>query len=152
LEPGAEERARQPRRRGGRAAIRSRGGEREIIPEPPREAAPERPSTRPYVPDSPLEPEAERLRPTESELARERYREPERAREPESEPPRERPARPHDRAGEPGYVPRRERSRKSDFGAGVDLAGVGRPEGSFEAEPVAEPELEGTVGETGGSG
>jgi ribonuclease E len=119
-------RAEPPRRRGGRAAIRSRGGDRE--PEPPRPREPR-----------PAEPEPERPRPAERE----------RARAPEPEPPRERErdrSKPHDRAGEPGYVPRRERSRPPEPGFGpepaagpFDWADLG-PETETEAdfEPAGE--------------
>ncbi|QEH36077.1 Ribonuclease E [Aquisphaera giovannonii] len=101
FEPGP--RADEPRRRGGRAAIRSRGAEgerdRDRDRERPREreAAPPEPAPAPprYARPQP-EHEPERVRPAEP-----------------AEPPRER-ARPHARAGEPGYVPRRERLRAAD--------------------------------------
>ena len=76
-EPSADDRREYPRRRGGRAAIRSRGGEREIIPERPRESAPERLGTRPHAAESLPEVEAERIRTAEPERPRERLREPE---------------------------------------------------------------------------
>ncbi|MDR3619442.1 MAG: hypothetical protein P4L85_08835 [Paludisphaera borealis] len=90
-----------PRRRGGRAAIRSRGGDRPE-PERPREhQPPERPS-RPAP--APIEPEAAPYRPESLDRP--------------TEPERDRP-RPHNRAGEPGYVPRRERQKgvEPEFGA-----------------------------------
>lgn len=112
-----------PRRRGGRAAIRSRGGERE--PERPRSPAVERPSVpeRPRGPapagrsfdeglDHPRTVEPERPRTAEPERTRtSRPRAPERGRTIEPEPARER-TQPHARAGEPGYIPRRERTRE----------------------------------------
>ena len=95
-----------PRRRGGRAAIRSRGGER----------APETGRSRDQ---SSPPPGAERFAPGAADEEIERYRSAEfeppalqergRGAEPR-ESPRER-TRPHNRAGEPGYVPRRERLR-----------------------------------------
>jgi ribonuclease E len=138
-EPTFEDRAEPPRRRGGRAAIRSRSGdrvrekpregEREVEPERPREPIAERP--RSLAADRAPELDTERLRPTpESERARERTREP--------EPPRER-TKPHDRAGEPGYVPRRERYRATELGPGTELP----PPPQFAwSEPAAEPEVE----------
>ena len=86
--------SRQP---GGRAAIRSRGGDR------PAEI--ERPRPRPVEPAPGHE--LERPRPADRERARGLDPEPTREREPLR-------SKPHDRAGEPGYVPRRERSRGSE--------------------------------------
>jgi len=113
-----------PRRRGGRAAIRSRGGERPLEPERPRDrAAPAEPAPAPAP-----APEPERYRAPQRDRPRAFEPPPPREREPlrgaEAEPPRER-SRPHGRAGEPGYVPRRERT------------GGGEP--SFGPEPVADP-------------
>jgi ribonuclease E len=142
-EAGAEDRREPRKRRGGRAAIRSRGGEREILPERPREVMPERPSARAQAAAPLPETDAEKIPTSDSERVRERVR------EPEGEPPRERPARPHDRAGEPGYVPRRERSRKSDAGPSPDLPGAGWPESGFDFETEAETDLESTAGEAG---
>ncbi len=106
-----------PRRRGGRAAIRSRGGDwgerpREVPPPEPEAGRPADIGWRrgPEVPEAPRE--------------RERPREPERPREREPERPRERDRerpRAHDRAGEPGYVPRRERMKTGDSTFGADL-------------------------------
>src|SRR5579864_764530 len=93
-EPSSDDRAGPPRRRGGRAAIRSRGGAEREPARPP-----ERPRSRDIEP--PLEPEPQRGRAP-------RPRGAERGRSAEPLPPRER-GRPHARAGEPGYVPRRER-------------------------------------------
>ena len=96
-----------PRRRGGRAAIRSRGGDRGGHTGRPRESSP------------PLPPGAERVAPGAADREFESYRfsnleppvAPERGRAAEpTEFSRER-TRPHNRAGEPGYVPRRERLR-----------------------------------------
>ena len=115
-EPEFAEPPEPPRRRGGRAAIRSRGGDRPE-PERPREPVPERP--RSFEEDRPVEVEAERVRPAEPERPRERPREAARVRGPEPEPGRER-GRSHGRAGEPGYVPRRERSRGPESGAGAE--------------------------------
>jgi ribonuclease E len=99
--------AEPPRRRGGRDAIRSRGaGDR------PREASPQHPrglaAERPYEPPTEPAPPANELPPAEPvrgprEPARPREREPERGRA-------------HGRAGEPGYVPRRERIREPEVG------------------------------------
>ena len=151
LEPDADDRREYPRRRGGRAAIRSRGGEREIIPERPRESAPERLGTQPHAAESLPEVEAERIRTAEPERPRERLREPERGRGLEPEPPRERVARPHDRAGEPGYVPRRERSRKPAARPGADLPASGWSDLASELEPEAELEAESAAEETAAS-
>ncbi len=102
--------AQPPRRHGGRAAIRSRGGDR---PEPdrPREILPV---------DLPEPPRARRAAPEPQEPPRRRpvpEREAEVDREPEAE--RERStSRAHDRAGEPGYIPRRERLRSSEPATG----------------------------------
>ncbi|MGE5754825.1 MAG: Rne/Rng family ribonuclease [Planctomycetaceae bacterium] len=141
-EPTFEDRAEILRRRGGRAAIRSRGGdrdrerprerEREVEPERPREPPAER--TRSLAADRVPELDTERLRPSA---------ESERAREPE--PPRER-TKPHDRAGEPGYVPRRERHRATDLGPGTEPP----PSPPFAwperaAEPEVEPEVEAEI-------
>ena len=142
-EPEFGSRTDAPRHRAGRAAIRSRGGERE----------PERPRERPPLPSSPApaEPEPERFRPLERERSRgfepEPPRERERPRAAEPESPRERERKLHDRAGEPGYVPRRERSRApepsfgaetesdadADAGEWVDLG----PEGETETDADA---------------
>ena len=141
IEPEILDESAEPAPRGaGRAAIRSRGGERE--PERPRpampvEREPERPRPAPQVerprtappqaerePDRPRALPPERPRPAPA-AARgfgddliEPSRPPEpraRARPPEPTAAREREADPrsksHDRAGEPGYVPRRARSR-----------------------------------------
>ena len=53
------------------------------------------------------------------------------------EPPRERP-RPHARAGEPGYVPRRERLRSADQGPGAEPPAYGWPQRAGEEEPDVE--------------
>ncbi|GAC1464918.1 MAG: hypothetical protein NVSMB9_04030 [Isosphaeraceae bacterium] len=121
-----------PRRRGGRAAIRSRGGDREPAIERPRERLPE--------------PEVERFRPGPAPSERER------ARSLEPEPPRDR-SRPHDRAGEPGYVPRRERSRAPEGGTGPGPGGITDwpdlgPESEFELD--VEPTTEGADDDTSG--
>ena len=103
-----------PRRRGGRAAIRSRGGEWEE----PRDPYP--PAERPARAQSPPgEHEPDRHRGP----APPRPADPERRRPPE---PREHTrehdrSRPHGRAGEPGYVPRRERLRSGEPAFGADL-------------------------------
>ena len=119
-----------PRRRGGRAAIRSRGGDRDAELERPRER--ERPPapTPPAPVPTPLTPEPERIRTPERERERPRAFEP--------ETPRER-GKPHDRAGEPGYVPRRERTR-----GGEPLFEPEPAAGPFDwVEPGAEVEPEG---------
>jgi ribonuclease E len=149
-EPSADDRREYPRRRGGRAAIRSRGGEREIIPERPRELAPENLGTRPHAAEAIPDLEAERIRTAGPERPRDRLREPEsdRGRGLESEPPRERVARPHDRAGEPGYVPRRERSRRPTTRPGADLPASGWSDLGAELEPDAELETESATEDT----
>jgi ribonuclease E len=133
-----------PRRRGGRAAIRSRGGEWEG----PREAPPardlgvERPARgvpasgefeserrRPPAPDRRADLEARRIPATPEPPPRERERERE----------RERP-KPHDRAGEPGYVPRRARLRSGEPAFGADLFGPGGEWPEREVEPLLEAE------------
>jgi ribonuclease E len=119
-EPSGEDRP-EPRRRGGRDAIRARaGGE----PRPARERRPERP--RPPVSEDirPAETELSRSSPSDAAPARERDPDlPERPRR-SARPPAERRRPPaaegesrskqHGRAGEPGYVPRRERTRETD--------------------------------------
>ena len=111
-----------PRRRGGRAAIRSRGGEWEGPREtsPGQDLGPERPARGlPAQGDF----ETERRRPP----AAERRGDVEGRRLPgPPEPPRERGRdrerpQPHDRAGEPGYVPRRERLRSGESAFGSEL-------------------------------
>ena len=106
-------------RRGGRNAIRSRGGDREPGVERPRGQDRERPAPAPV---DPLE--SDRPRPPAREKARERPTERDvaargRARTPEPEAPRDR-GKSHDRAGEPGYVPRRERSRAPEAPFGME--------------------------------
>ena len=162
-----------PRRRGGRDAIRSRGGEREALPERPRPAAPERPAPperpertrgfaaelleperpvptppeRPERPErnrgpaaEPLEPERPRPVAEPPPRDRERGRGAERTRAAEVETTRER-TRPHDRAGEEGYVPRRLRS-----GEAAEIEPTAPPRGGLDevipAPPDAEPEGE----------
>jgi ribonuclease E len=131
-----------PRRRGGRAAIRSRGGEWEGTREtpPPQDLGPERPA---------------RGLPAPGEFETERRRPPGPERRPDSEtrrPPvtpeaprdrdreRERP-KPHDRAGEPGYVPRRARLRSGEPAFGAEPF----PPGGEWPERDIEPTIEGTV-------
>jgi ribonuclease E len=117
-----------PRRRGGRAAIRSRGGDRAGEGDRPRVPAPgsERPSRG--------GPELERFRPQEPEHSLEsdhgRPVEP-------PDIPRER-TRPHGRAGEPGYIPRRERQRAADQGSSFDSA----PQDYAWSEGQIEPEVD----------
>ncbi len=134
-----------PRRRGkGRAAIRSRGGEREALPERPRPLPSEHAPALPPLPagefPTSLEPEAEKGR--DRGRSRDRAREGDRARGVEPESPRERPTRPHDRAGEPGYVPRRERSR----GPGTELPALWSDLGAVLPEPDLEAETEPAAG------
>src|SRR5262249_10857761 len=111
-----------PRRRGGRAAIRSRGGDSERAREASQHADPAAPRA-PRSQYSPGGYESDRGR----SRAPERYSESERKRTAgpnESgrgrDRDRDRPV-PHSRAGEPGYVPRRERLRSGDFGFGADI-------------------------------
>ena len=132
-----------PRRRGGRAAIRSRGEPDSSRPAPERPAAaerrpaPERPA-RPAPTPMAIEPERSRpaaeRRPREIERApreierapREIERAPREIERPRpsagAEPPRDRERAPHARAGEPGYIPRRERLRSGDAKFGGDVA------------------------------
>ncbi len=124
-EPEPVDRVEPPRRRGGRAAIRSRGGERELDAPRPREPRA-------------VESEPERPRPAERE----------RARSPEPDAPRERERKPHDRAGEPGYVPRRERSRPPEPAFGPEPAGgaLDWPESGFDADLDSDAEIAGEPG------
>jgi ribonuclease E len=143
-EPDFPEISRQdepPRRRGGRAAIRSRGGEWEgpREPAPPQDLVPERPARGQPAPG-------------EFETERRRAPAPERRSDMESrrplgtpEPPRDRDRhreRPkaHDRAGEPGYVPRRARLRSGEPGFGAELFPPGGEWPEREQEPIAEGE------------
>jgi ribonuclease E len=125
-EPRFEE---PPRRRGGRAAIRSRGGE----PERPRPPGARPPGDEPAAPSAP-----DRYGRSQAEMYHDRPSEPIRPRPAEpAEPTRERP-RPHARAGEPGYVPRRERLRSADQGPGAEAPGYGWPPRAGEEEPDVE--------------
>jgi ribonuclease E len=148
LEPAAGDRREHPKRRGGRAAIRSRGGEREVIPERPRAAPPERHGSRPPVREPLLETDTERVAGAEPDRTRERLRDPDSVREPEGDSPRERGAKPHDRAGEPGYVPRRERSRAPSTGPTPDFPSFGWSDVAFGSEAETEPETESLTGES----
>ncbi len=150
-----------PRRRGGRAAIRSRGGEEgRPLDLPP---APDQGTVRPargYP--APSDFEIDRGRP----VVPERPADSERRRTPEPpEPGRDRDrVRPHDRAGEPGYVPRRERLRSADstFGAELFPSGPEWPERDIEPEledeidagapEVAEEDEPGFLGDAGPAG
>ena len=134
----------EPQRRGtGRAAIRSRGGEREPAVDRPRPAERERDRERVREPIVEPAAEIERPRPVPS-LPPERERDRDRSRGFEPESPRER-GRTHDRAGEPGYVPRRVRSRgpETPFGqepappVASDWVDLG-PESEHELEPSSE--------------
>ncbi len=127
-----------PRRRGGRAAIRSRGGEEgRPLDLPP---APDQGTVRPArAYPAPSDFEIDRGRP----VVPERPADSERRRTPEPpEPGRDRDRlRPHDRAGEPGYVPRRERLRSADSTFGAELF----PSGPEWPERDIEPELENEI-------
>jgi len=134
-ETGLEDRPEPPRRRSGRDAIRSRGGDRE--PAPPRDRERDRVSDSPIERPRAIEPErplvSERPRPIEAErapvLERPRAIEPERPRPIEAERapvlerPRaiepERPAIPERRPA----APSRDRDRDRDAGRPVDRAG-----------------------------
>jgi ribonuclease E len=159
-----------PRRRGGRDAIRSRGGEREALPERPRPsptASPVPPPTPPsrterprsfaselIEPERPIPPAPPERRGFAAELI-----EPERPRPAAPEPTRDRergrgvdrprPAdvetgrertKAHDRAGEQGYVPRRLRS-----GEAAEIEPPVIPWGGLDEvlPPVIDPDLEG---------
>ena len=130
-----------PRRRGGRAAIRSRGGEGQRPREtsPPQDLGPERPARGPAAPGGF---DAERRRPPlpdrPADTARRRPPDPV---EPPRERERDRPM-PHARAGEPGYVPRRARQRsgESAFGSDLFLPGGDWPDRDFE--PLLEGEAD----------
>ena len=172
-EPGFEDRAEPPRRRGGRDAIRNRGGDREparerarpapesraIEPEfeRPRAVEPERP--RPVEPERPRPVEPERPRPVEPERGP-AYERPERgprrgaeAERPTRDRDRDREStRPIDRAGEEGYVPRRMRSSESAFGGEAapswpDLEDDHSEEAEVPAEEGAETESEEGTGQ-----
>ncbi len=107
-----------PRRRGGRAAIRSRGGERGAETGRPREPLPP-PSPGPErFAAGAAGADIERFRPADLEPPVQ----PERGRgaEPKDAPRERERTRPHNRAGEPGYVPRRERLRSVDQGPGEE--------------------------------
>ncbi len=154
-----------PRRRGGRAAIRSRGGDWEGPREtpPPQDLRPERPTRglpipgefeperrRPPAPDRRADLEGRRM-PATPEPPRDRDRD------------RERP-KPHDRAGEPGYVPRRARLQSGEPAFGADVFPPGGewperdPEHLIEAESdprladLAEDDEPGLFGDEGGAG
>ena len=123
-----------PRRRGGRAAIRSRGGATERPREP----------TRPPVPGPDrgarggANLDAPRTRPIEPE----RHVETDRGRAAESpEVPRDR-SRFHPRAGEPGYIPRRERLRAADPNAGLETPTTAHGWSERSIEPEPEPDVE----------
>ncbi len=126
-----------PREHGGRAAIRARGGnlDRPRDPQAPSEPAPPRYArghAGPGGSDTERRPHG----------APDRHAEPERRRP--SEPPRDRDrdrdrTPPHARAGEPGYVPRRERLRSADSAFGSDIF----PPDSEWPERAAEADLPG---------
>jgi ribonuclease E len=123
-----------PTRRGGRAAIRSRGGEWD------REgAAPAGPSpARGHVP--PGETEIDRGRGTAPDRPGETERQraqgpPEAGRDRDRMPP-------HGRAGEPGYVPRRERLRSGDSAFGADIFPSGAEWTESGVEPGPEREID----------
>jgi ribonuclease E len=116
-----------PRRRGGRAAIRSRGAD----PDRPRDPLPHTdprtsyPHSRSQPAPGVYESDRGRSRPPERRSEPERRRasgppEPARGRDRERDRDRDRKP-PHSRAGEPGYVPRRERLRSGDLGFGADI-------------------------------
>jgi ribonuclease E len=136
-----------PRPRGGRAAIRSRGGnwDRGREPAPPPDVDVERTARPPRAPDE-FEPDAgpggsvdrpaepERRRPPRSvEGRRGRDRDRDREREPRG---------PHGRAGEPGYVPRRERQRSPEPEFGAELFPPASDWPDRELEPELPPEAE----------
>ena len=117
-----------PRRRGGRAAIRSSAGDWD------------RPRENPVPPVADVERllEPERKRPAEPvEPIREREPERERPRDRDPVRDRERP-RPHARAGEPGYIPRRERLRSGDSPFGDDLFPAETEWSEREFDPLLE--------------
>ena len=132
-----------PRRRGGRAAIRSRGEAEPVRAGSDSAGAPDRRprGERPPRP-VPAEPEPVRPRPAPEraprEIDRPRGAAPPR-RDREQAPPRDREqALPHARAGEPGYVPRRERLRSSDSPFGGEIApptDLDWPRDELELEP-----------------
>jgi ribonuclease E len=161
-EPIFEDRAEPPRRRGGRDAIRNRGGDRD--PAPPRDRVRPTPEERVIEPefDRPRAPESERPRAPEPERPRalepERPRTiepdrdpiPERRRGAEAErPPRDREgSRPIDRAGEEGYVPRRMRSRPGESLFDTESA----PASWAEPEDERDEDLEEGAETEGGEG
>jgi ribonuclease E len=134
-------------RRGGRSAIRARSGDwdrpRETLDVPTPEA--ERPPrTQPPLADQPAErdragridrpsdPERRRT-PEATESTRERPRDRDRD--------RERP-RPHARAGEPGYVPRRERMRSGESPFGAEIFPVESEWPPQDSDPLLEEDTE----------
>ncbi len=127
-----------PRRRGGRAAIRARAGDWDRSRETPASPLPE--VERPSEPAR-RRPQEAAGPPRDREPERERPREPERERPRDRDRDRDRP-RPHARAGEPGYIPRRERLRSSDSPFGEDLF----PTESEWPERDIEPLLEDDAG------
>ncbi len=132
-----------PPRRGGRAAIRARGGEGERPREvpPATDFTPERQPRRHPGPDEP-EPERGRtIPPRAADIEQRRAAE---SPEPRREPERDRGRRPaHGRAGEPGYVPRRKRLHAADspFGADVFPADAGWRERETEPDLESEAQL-----------
>jgi ribonuclease E len=109
LEPLFDEPPDSGPRRGGRSAIRARGGDRPAPPE------------RPRVPATGREEDLDRPR-------RDRDRGVDRPRISDLDRPR-----PHARAGEPGYVPRRERSRPGELPFGVEPPSMLGPGGEPRA-------------------
>jgi len=135
-----------PRRRGGRAAIRARGGESERPRELPSSGdfVPERQPRRPPGPGEP-EPDKGRVIPQRA-ADTEQWRTTQSS-EPRREPERDRGRRPaHGRAGEPGYVPRRERLHSADVPFGADVFPPDAGWGEREIGPEPEPETERPLG------
>jgi ribonuclease E len=133
-----------PRSRGGRAAIRSRGGpwDRGRDAPPPPDVDAERTSRPPRAPsesEPDLGPGATLDRPAEPD----RRRPPPRSAEGRRGRDRDREVRgPHGRAGEPGYVPRRERQRAPEPDFGAELFPPGAEWSEREIEPELRPEPE----------
>ncbi|CAN5913388.1 hypothetical protein BH23PLA1_BH23PLA1_27820 [soil metagenome] len=119
-----EEESSAPSRRRGRDAIRSRGGDRERggrRQEPaPTPARSEAPTTRQPVSREPLDQDSDE----NQDLPVDRTR---RGSPPESDPARRR-IPPHNRAGEPGYVPRRVRTRSIEIDDEPEALAPTRPE------------------------
>jgi ribonuclease E len=133
-----------PQRYSGRAAIRARGSESERQREvpPPADYSSERSFRGPHErPEPELERGSTPLRSDDEEGPRGTE-----APEVRRMPPRERRRVPHSRAGERGYVPRRERMQSTESTFGADILPPGPAWREREIEPELEAEDEFTLG------